>query len=70
MKPESTYRERIVAKAGMVLGSREAAESWLLRPAMGLDQQRPLDLLQTELGFLTVEDYLTRLNTTSTAELV
>lgn len=51
----------ILAKATEVLGSQEAAEQWLERPAVGLDQRRPIDLLQTPAGVELVEDFLTRL---------
>src|SRR5208282_4703797 len=37
----------ILAKATAVLGSQEEAEQWLERPAIGLDQRRPIDLLAT-----------------------
>lgn len=33
----------ILAKATEVFGSQEEAEQWLDRPAMGLDQRRPID---------------------------
>ena len=39
---------------------RQEAEQWLERPAIGLDQQRPIDLLATTAGANLVEDYLTR----------
>jgi putative toxin-antitoxin system antitoxin component (TIGR02293 family) len=51
----------ILAKATRVLGSQEDAEHWLGRPAIGLDQQRPIDLLTTPAGVKLVEDYLGRL---------
>jgi putative toxin-antitoxin system antitoxin component (TIGR02293 family) len=51
----------IGAKATRVLGSQEEAELWLKRPAIGLDQQRPIDLLTTPAGVKLVEDYLGRL---------
>ena len=34
----------ILAKATDVLGSQADAEQWLGRPAIGLDQRRPIDL--------------------------
>ncbi|TIY10108.1 MAG: DUF2384 domain-containing protein, partial [Mesorhizobium sp.] len=34
---------------------------WLERPAIGLDQRRPIDLLATPAGVELVEDYLERL---------
>ncbi len=51
----------ILAKATAVLGSQDEAEQWLERPAMGLDQRRPIDLLATPAGVELVEDHLSRL---------
>jgi putative toxin-antitoxin system antitoxin component (TIGR02293 family) len=51
----------ILAKATDVLGSQADAERWLERPAIGLDQRRPIDLLATPAGVELVEDYLERL---------
>jgi len=51
----------ILAKATDVFGSQEEAELWLERPAIGLDQRRPIDLLATPAGIELVEQYLTRL---------
>jgi len=51
----------ILAKATGVFGSQEEAEQWLERPAMGLDQRRPIDLLATLAGVELVEEFLTRL---------
>jgi putative toxin-antitoxin system antitoxin component (TIGR02293 family) len=51
----------ILARATRVLGSQNEAEQWLRRPAIGLDQQRPIDLLTTPAGVKLVEDYLGRL---------
>jgi putative toxin-antitoxin system antitoxin component (TIGR02293 family) len=51
----------ILAKATRVLGSQDEAEQWLRRPAIGLNQQRPIDLLTTPAGVKLVEDYLGRL---------
>ncbi len=51
----------ILAKATSVLGSKEEAELWLQRPAMGLDQRRPIDLLATPAGVEAVESFLVRL---------
>jgi putative toxin-antitoxin system antitoxin component (TIGR02293 family) len=51
----------ILAKATRVLGSQEEAEAWLERPAIGLNQERPIDLLTTPAGVKLVEDYLGRL---------
>ena len=51
----------ILAKATEVLGSQDEAEQWLERPAIGLDQRRPIDLLETPAGVELVEDFLGRL---------
>ncbi len=50
-----------LARGAEVFGGREEAERWLSRPAMGLDGQRPIDLLQTLQGAEIVSDFLTRL---------
>jgi putative toxin-antitoxin system antitoxin component (TIGR02293 family) len=44
-----------------VFGSQYEAEEWLKRPAIGLDQWRPVDLLTTPAGVKLVDDYLGRL---------
>ena len=51
----------ILAKATAVLGTQQEAEQWLERPAIGLDQHRPIDLLATPAGAKLVEDFLDRL---------
>jgi putative toxin-antitoxin system antitoxin component (TIGR02293 family) len=51
----------ILAKATSVFGRRQDAERWLERPAAGLDQRRPLDLLATPAGLELVEALLERL---------
>ncbi|MVT64836.1 DUF2384 domain-containing protein [Bradyrhizobium pachyrhizi] len=51
----------ILAKATSEFGTQEEAEQWLERPAIGLDQRRPIDLLGTPAGIELVEQYLTRL---------
>lgn len=52
----------ILAKATDVFGSQAEAEQWLERPATGLDQRRPIDLLGTPAGVELVEDHLARLS--------
>lgn len=51
----------VLAKATAVFGSQEEAEQWLQRPAMGLNQRKPLDLLSTAAGVEAVEEHLGRL---------
>jgi putative toxin-antitoxin system antitoxin component (TIGR02293 family) len=45
-----------------VLGSKDAAERWLMMPALGLDQRRPIDLLQSSEGTELVKTLLTRMD--------
>jgi putative toxin-antitoxin system antitoxin component (TIGR02293 family) len=54
-------RSALLAKATRVFGSRAEADLWLVRPAMGLNQQRPVDLLTTPEGVETVMTFLVRL---------
>jgi putative toxin-antitoxin system antitoxin component (TIGR02293 family) len=65
LSPEQSGRAwkfaEILAKATEVFGSQEEAERWLEHPAMGLNRQRPIDLLATPAGVELVEDFLTRL---------
>ena len=65
LSPEQSGRTwkfaEVLAKATAVLGSQEEAEQWLERPAIGLDQRRPIDLLATPAGVEMVEDFLERL---------
>lgn len=51
----------ILAQATDVLGSQESAEAWLERPAIGLNQRRPIDLLATPAGVELVEVLLERM---------
>ncbi len=65
LSPEQSGRTwkfaEILAKATAVFGSQEEAEQWLERPAIGLDQRRPIDLLATPAGVALVEEFLGRL---------
>lgn len=51
----------ILEKAVEVFGSQDAAEAFLDRPAIGLDQHRPIDLLATPAGTDLVETHIERL---------
>lgn len=51
----------ILGRAIELFGSQEEAESWLERPAMALEQRRPIDLLSTPAGVESLEEHLTRL---------
>ena len=52
----------IIGRATEIFGSQPEAEAWMLRPAIGLDQRRPIDLLSTSVGVEAVEAYLTRID--------
>ena len=40
----------------------DAAERWLVTPAIGLDRRKPLNLLQTSEGTELVKSFLTRID--------
>lgn len=51
----------LLARAEGIFGSRRAAEEWMAKPAIGLEQRRPIDLLSTAAGVEMVETYLTQI---------
>jgi putative toxin-antitoxin system antitoxin component (TIGR02293 family) len=56
---EKTLRAQyLFEQAVAVFGSEEEARRWLTNPAYGLEDQRPIDLLDTEPGAMQVRDYL------------
>lgn len=65
LSPEQSSRAwkfaEIVARASEVLGSEDEAVVWMTKPAMGLDQRRPIDLIGTAAGLELVEDHLSRI---------
>ncbi|MFZ5671623.1 MAG: type II toxin-antitoxin system Xre/ParS family antitoxin [Pseudomonadota bacterium] len=66
LSPEQSSRAwsfaRILARAAVVFGSQEEAEKWMIQPAMGLDRQRPIDLLATAAGRELVQEFLGRIH--------
>jgi putative toxin-antitoxin system antitoxin component (TIGR02293 family) len=50
----------VIAAATDVMGSREAAEAWLEKPAMGLNQEKPINLIATTAGYDEVMSFLER----------
>lgn len=52
---------RLYAFADDVLGSRNAAETWMRTPNRALDGARPVDELETEIAAREVEDALGRI---------
>jgi putative toxin-antitoxin system antitoxin component (TIGR02293 family) len=56
---EKTLRAKyLFEQAVKVFGSEGEARRWLTNPAYGLEDQRPIDLLDTEPGAMQVRDYL------------
>lgn len=52
---------QILEQAIRVMGTPELAEAWMLKPAIGLDNRRPIDLLDNSIGTQLVGELLTRL---------
>ncbi|MDO9113899.1 MAG: DUF2384 domain-containing protein [Polaromonas sp.] len=52
---------KVRAQAAEELGSIKAAEQWLMAPAMGLDQRRPIDLLGSMEEIALVTQLLSRI---------
>ncbi len=48
----------VIARAIEVLGCKEKAFAWLRSPVPGLDEKRPLDIIDTAEGRRRVEDIL------------
>ncbi|MVW84390.1 DUF2384 domain-containing protein [Pseudomonas sp. PB101] len=65
LTPEQSARAlhyaEVLEKAIGVFGSRELAEEWMTKPALGLDGDSPIDLLSNSVGHEIVSDFLTRL---------
>ena len=63
--PEQSSRvwqfAEIMAKAEDVLGSTDRAVDWMLRPAIALENRRPIDLLTTSIGAQLVDDVIERM---------
>jgi putative toxin-antitoxin system antitoxin component (TIGR02293 family) len=65
---DSNASDRLIRLAAVtehaidVFGSKDAAERWLVTPAIGLDGRKPLDLLQTSEGAELVKSFLTRID--------
>ena len=51
----------VMAKAEDVLGGHTRAVEWLLKPAMSLENRRPIDLLSTSVGGQLVDDVIERM---------
>jgi putative toxin-antitoxin system antitoxin component (TIGR02293 family) len=54
--------ERISDMADRVFGSHEKAQRWLRTEIIALDGERPIDLLETEMGAYEIEQELIRID--------
>ena len=74
LSPEQSGRTwklaEILTKAVSVFGSKEKAEQWLERPAIGLNQRKPIDLLATRPGLSWLRIFSFELSTASTRDAV
>jgi putative toxin-antitoxin system antitoxin component (TIGR02293 family) len=65
LTPEQSGRAwkfaEIFARATRIFGSPEEAEAWFERPAMALNQRRPIDLVSTPAGVESLEQLLGRI---------
>ena len=61
MSVTESARAMVLVKATAVFGSEAEGEAWMGRPAIGLEQQRPIDLITTPEGLETVMVFLGRL---------
>jgi putative toxin-antitoxin system antitoxin component (TIGR02293 family) len=65
LAPEQSGRlwqfAEIFAKAVDVLGSTDRAVDWMLKPAMALENRRPIELLTTPTGARLVDDVIERM---------
>jgi len=52
----------LIETALRVFGNQEAVERWMMQPAIGLDDQRPIDLIATSAGSDVVRTFLNRLD--------
>lgn len=55
------YYAEVLEKAQAVFGTRKLAEEWMIKPALGLDGETPIDLLSNPVGYELVTDFLHRL---------
>ena len=51
----------MLARAEQIFSSREAAERWMAKPALGLEGRRPIDLLTSAEDLELLETFLWRI---------
>jgi putative toxin-antitoxin system antitoxin component (TIGR02293 family) len=51
----------ILSQAAKILGSAAAADAWVTRKSIGLDNKTPLEMMMTPEGSLALRDHLVRI---------
>lgn len=59
--PYHLLNKEVFAKATEVMGSEAAAEAWMNEPYIGLDNEKPVDLVTTPAGAGAVKTYLNQI---------
>ena len=59
--PYHLLNKEVFAKATEVMGSEAAAEAWMNEPCIGLDNEKPIDLVTTPAGAAAVKTYLNQI---------
>ena len=62
MRPWSAKFLDVLEKTSCILGDRDYALKWLRSPAIGLDQRRPIDLIQEATDQELLHDFLGRID--------
>lgn len=56
------FTEQIQRRAAQVFGNKEKADAWLSQPKLKFNGATPLELAQTENGYVAIKDELERIN--------
>ena len=59
--PYHLLNKEVFAKATEVMGSEAAAMAWMNEPCIGLDKEKPVDLVKTAAGAAAVKAYLNQI---------
>jgi len=60
--PSRFHNRDVFTKAKEVLGSEAAAEAWMNEPCIGLDNEKPIDLVTTPTGAAAAKAYLNHID--------
>jgi len=56
--PYHLFNKEVFVRAVEVIGSESAAEAWMNEPCIGLDNEKPIDLVSTSAGAAAVKAHL------------